>query len=88
MNLRTYRYSADVNGKRRSVVFVADPEGWGHESYPNDPAELNLGTAELIVDNEQATYQEFYADATYDDYNAERESAVLEVFGWTIVEAD
>lgn len=88
MSARHYRYSATVNGKRRTVEFWATPEDWGHESYPDDPAELNLATAELIVDNEYPTYIKFYADATDADYDAERQNAVLEVHGWKIVEAD
>jgi hypothetical protein len=88
MSKRHYRYSADVNGQRRTVEFWANPEDWGHESYPEDPAELNLASAELLIDNEFATYKAFYVDATYDDYNADREHARLEVNGWTIVEAD
>ena len=88
MAKRTYRYSATVNDTRRSVIFSADPEEWGHESYPDDPAEFNLSTAELYVDNEFDTYSAFYKGATDADYDAERENAVLEVYGWTIVEAD
>jgi len=82
----TYRYSAEVNGTRRSVIFTADAEEWGHEATTeNDgtitPARLNLETAELLIDNDQPTYRAFYdhGRATDADYDAERTERRLEI---------
>jgi hypothetical protein len=88
-----YRYSATVNGKRRSVMFHAKPEDWGHEPIREDdgtvtPAELNLATAQLVIDSTYDLYKRFYAGATDADYDAEHVGALLEKQGWQIIEGD
>lgn len=75
--MSTYRYEATINGTRRAVVFEADAEDWGHEGTPDEPAMLNLATADLIVANEYAVYRDFYAEATDADYDADHESPAL-----------
>jgi hypothetical protein len=80
--MNTYRYTANVNGTARSVVFSADPEDWGHEwieeadGSMTEP-EMNLASASLLVDNEYDTYRYFYEDATDADYDADRTEEAL-----------
>lgn len=72
--MRTYRFSATVNGKRRSATFSA-PDGleshWEIEAY---------------MDNDRAAYFEFYEGATEADFDAEREDAKAERWGWAVIE--
>lgn len=70
-----YRYSADVNGKRRSVEF-----------YGRD----GLTSGEIIatyVDNNNGNYNHFYRDATQEDLDAERENDLVETYGWSEVDS-
>lgn len=72
--MNIYRYTAMVNGTNRSVTFAANPEDWGHDL----DGEINLADAELIVDNEYDTYQDFYVGASDEDYDADREYPTLD----------
>lgn len=60
------RFCATVNGKRRRVTLYM-PHG-----YANDVEE-----AELMVMNDYALYQRFYAGATSADYDAPLENVKL-----------
>lgn len=71
---RIYRYSATVNGTRRTIMF-------------SGPVELTFDDACLMVDNTEALYVKFYADATAADYDADHEEATVEVFAWSEVES-
>lgn len=70
----TYRYSATVNGKRRSVI-VTGLRG--------------LEAADVItelIDNDEKNYERFYRGATPQDYDAEREDELVEAYDWHEVE--
>lgn len=70
---RIYRYSATINGTRRSIMFSA-------------PIGTTFDDACLMVDNIEALYVKFYGDATAEDYDADHEDATVEVFAWGEVE--
>lgn len=67
----TYRYTATVNGRRRSLI-ITGPRG------------LSAGEviAELI-DNDPKNYARFYRGATDKDYDADREDELVEVYDWS-----
>jgi len=67
----TYRYTATVNGRRRSVI-VTGRRG------------LDAGQviAELI-ENDAKNYARFYRGATDKDYDADREDELVEVYDWS-----
>lgn len=70
----TYRYTATVNGLRRSVI-VTGPRG--------------LDAGEVItelIDNNEKNYKRFYRGAIEADYEAEREWERVEVYDWSDVE--
>lgn len=69
----TYRYTATVNGRRRSVV-VDGPRG------------LDAGQViSELIDNTEINYRRFYRGATQADYEAEREDELVEVYDWSEV---
>lgn len=74
---KTYRYSAIVNGKERSVVFSADAESWGHDLDENGESILNLASADLLIHDDGVLYERFYKGATQDDYEADHEHPEL-----------
>lgn len=87
MSAQKYRYSADVNGKRRKVVFYVDPEEWGA-----DPGEhIDISDAELFIDNDEPTYRRFYQGATDADYDADRTARKLELMprsAWRTIDSE
>lgn len=85
--MNTYRYTASVNGQQRSVTFTADPRAWGRDAGEH----FDLGSAEMLIDNEYDVYTKFYDGAIYDDYNADRESAALDlltIYGFETIDED
>lgn len=67
--VKLHRYSATVNGERRSCVIA----------YPLDWGDLNEDEAELMMQNDQALYVEFYgSNPSDDDLEADLEDVKLE----------
>lgn len=75
MTSRMYRYSATVNGRRRSVILWADLEELGRP----EGEQLTLEDTDLIVMNDHTLYSRFYTGATGADFDAERLAPTLEV---------
>ena len=67
----TYRYTATVNGRRRTHI-VTGPRGLSADQV----------IAELI-DNDEKNYSRFYRGATEEDYDADREDELVEVYDWS-----